>query len=130
MTDPSVDPFLAQGREVFNGTCTGCHTAASHTGTIFTNRWVGQPLAELFGYITSTMPKTEPGSLSEDEYVWVTAYLLRLNGMPVGDSALSGDPALLGRIRIDTVKVQPKGAGASGAGVKRKLSHLRPALQH
>ena len=110
-----------QGRAVFNANCLGCHTAASHTGPMFTGRWIGQPLSELFTYIASYMPKSEPGVLSEDEYVWVTAYMLRLNGMPAGTTPLTAEQKLLDAIRIDSVPIAKKSAG---------LSHLRPSLQH
>ena len=90
------------GREVFIGTCTGCHTPAAHTGVVFTSKWVGRSVDDLFTYIRNTMPKIAPGSLSEDEYVWVTAYLLKLNGMPAGKAELSADPALMRGVRIDT----------------------------
>jgi mono/diheme cytochrome c family protein len=110
-----------QGREVFNGSCTGCHTAASHTGAPFTTRWIGVPLSELFDYLSANMPKSNPGSLTEDEYVWVTAYLLKLNGMPAGTNQLTADAKLLESIRIDSVSA-PKNAPG--------LSQFRPTLQH
>lgn len=93
-----------QGREVFTGTCTGCHTPAAHTGPVFTTKWVGRSVDDLFTYIRNSMPKIAPGSLTEDEYVWVTAYILRLNGMPPGTTELSAEPALMRAVKIDTVK--------------------------
>ena len=109
-----------QGREVFNGNCTGCHTAASHTGAGFA-RWMGRPLSELFDYIASYMPKSAPGSLTEDEYVWVTAYLLKLNGMPAGAKPITADMKELEAVRIDSAAV-PRNLPA--------LSQMRPSLQH
>lgn len=97
-----------QGREVFTGTCTGCHTPAAHTGPVFTTKWVGRSVDDLFTYIRNSMPKIAPGSLSEDEYVWVTAYILRLNGMPAGASELSAEPAVMRAVRIDTMKAGKK----------------------
>ncbi|MES2523126.1 MAG: HupE/UreJ family protein [Gemmatimonadota bacterium] len=95
-----------QGREVFTGTCTGCHTPASHTGVVFTSKWLGRSVDDLFSYIRNTMPKIAPGSLSEDEYVWVTAYILKLNGMPAGSTELSAEPALMRGVRIDTLRAR------------------------
>ena len=43
---------------------------------------------------------SEPGTLSDEEYAQVTAYLLRLNGMPDGSLDLPADSAALGTIRI------------------------------
>jgi hypothetical protein len=94
-----------QGREVFTGTCTGCHTPASHTGTVFNTKWLGRTVNDLFTYIQNTMPKIAPGSLTEDEYLWVTTYLLKLNGMPAGTTELSPEPAVMKALRIDTARV-------------------------
>jgi len=96
------------GREVFVGSCTGCHTSASHTGPAFLTKWAGRPLAELFGFVSTRMPKANPGSLSEDEYVMVVAYVLKINGLPAGTKELSADPDALNAIRFDA----PAGAEA------------------
>ncbi len=97
----------AGGKDVFVGSCTGCHTSASHTGPAFALKWMGRPLAELYDFVSQRMPKATPGSLSEDEYVMVTAYVLKLNGMPAGKTELSADPAVLGTIRFDTTLSEP-----------------------
>ena len=47
------------------------------------------------------MPKTNPGSLSEADDLAVIAYLLSVNGFPVGANALPGDPVALGRIALE-----------------------------
>jgi hypothetical protein len=47
------------------------------------------------------MPKSEPGTLTPDEYAQVLAYLLELNGMPAGDVELPPDPEAMKTIRID-----------------------------
>lgn len=91
-----------KGREVFNGACLGCHTSASHMGMAFQLKWFGRPLYDLYDYVSQAMPKTAPGSLTEDEYVWVTAYILRLNGMPPGKTELSPEPAWLKAVRVDS----------------------------
>lgn len=100
----------AAGKDVFVGSCTGCHTSASHTGAIFLSHWAGKPLSELYGFVSQRMPKATPGSLSEDEYVFVVAYVLKINGMPAGKTELTGDPELLNDIRFDarTPVVVPK----------------------
>ncbi|WP_411281377.1 HupE/UreJ family protein [Gemmatimonas sp.] len=90
-----------KGKSVFNGACLGCHTTASHMGAAFELRWFGRPLSELYGYLSNLMPKSAPGTLTEDEYVWVTAYILKLNGMPAGKVELNAEPAWLKAVRID-----------------------------
>jgi hypothetical protein len=92
-----------KGKNVFNGACLGCHTTATHMGPAFELKWFGRPLWELYGYLSNLMPKSAPGTLTEDEYVWVTAYILKLNGMPAGKVELSAEPAWLKAVRIETV---------------------------
>jgi hypothetical protein len=53
------------------------------------------------------MPKNDPGSLSEQEYVDVMSYMLRLNGMPVGFDELPTDSVALTKIKIDSSRVSP-----------------------
>lgn len=91
----------ARGKEVYALNCASCHTAASHRGPGLVAKWDGHPLWEMFDYIRSSMPKSEPGSLTIREYTRVLAYLLKMNGMPAGPSELSADSVTLTRIRID-----------------------------
>ncbi len=123
----------AGGKEVFLGACTGCHTSASHTGTLFTSKWAGRPLAELYAYVSERMPKATPGSLSEDEYVLVVAYVLKLNGMPAGKSELSADPAVLNAIRFDTSAAdgndQRRGAPVERTSGSQRLQDRKQYLQ-
>ena len=91
-----------RGEDIYAGMCKSCHTAASHTGVAFQKSWDGRSLSELFDYISTKMPKNEPGSLAPEEYADVLAYLLKLNQMPVGKTELPPDTTALGRIRIET----------------------------
>lgn len=97
----------ARGRNVYAGVCSSCHSTSTHSGAPFFNRWGGQPLAELYGLISETMPQMEPASLSKQEYIDVVAYLLQINRMPAGKKELTADPALLKAIRIDTAAGAP-----------------------
>ena len=92
------------GEEAYAGMCTGCHTPASHTGDVFASAWSGRPVSELYGFIRAAMPKTDPGSLSAEEYAAIVAYILKLNGMPAGKRPLPADSAALDRILIDLKK--------------------------
>ena len=90
----------ARGQNTFAFNCQGCHTPASYTGEQFTKHWVGKPLTELYGFISTMMPKSEPGSLSEGEYAQLVAYLLKLNQMPAGSVELPADTLVLKRIQF------------------------------
>jgi hypothetical protein len=89
------------GGDLYVMLCQSCHAAITHTGTPFRAKWVGRTLADLYTYIREEMPKTEPGSLSEEEYTLVLAYILRMNGMPAGRRTLDPADGSMARIRID-----------------------------
>ena len=66
----------------------------------FLRDWEGRSLATLFGYSRATMPENNPGSLTDDEYVDVIAYMLSVSGAPPGAVELQPDPQRLARIVI------------------------------
>ena len=96
-----------RGRDVYAGLCAGCHQAVTHVGPQFSTSWAGKKLSDLFGFLRERMPKNDPGSLSEQEYVDVMSYMLRLNGMPAGVDELPADSVALAKIRIDSSRVSP-----------------------
>lgn len=96
-----------RGRDLYAGLCASCHPAATHVGPVFTRSWAGKKLSDLFGYLRERMPKNEPGSMTEQEYVDVMTYMLRMNGMPAGTTELEADSLALSRIRIDSSRVGP-----------------------
>ncbi len=92
---------VALGQDIFAMNCASCHSAATHTGPAFVAKWDGRSLWDLFQYVSESMPKSEPGSLSPREYGRVVAYLLKVNGMPAGLNELPVDSAALARIRLE-----------------------------
>jgi mono/diheme cytochrome c family protein len=96
-----------RGRDLYAGLCASCHAAATHVGPVFTKSWAGKKLADLFIFLRDQMPKNEPGSLTEQEYVDVISYMLRMNGMPAGVAELKADSLALTRIRIDSSRATP-----------------------
>jgi len=102
-------PQADRGKELYGQSCSaGCHNenlagqdaAPALAGTDFRGRWAGISVAELFKRIHTTMPKTNPGSLSEADDLAIVAYLLSANGFPAGNKALPDDPEALGRIAL------------------------------
>lgn len=91
-----------RGSDLYAGRCKSCHSAASHTGVTFEKLWGGRSLADLFDFMSTQMPKNEPGSLAPEEYADVLAYLLKLNDMPAGSAELEPDTISLRTIRIQT----------------------------
>lgn len=88
-----------RGSEIYIMSCASCHPPVTHTGAAFIAKWEGRPLVELFEYIRASMPKNDPGTLTELEYIRVLAYLLKMNGMPAGTVELPADTTALGKIR-------------------------------
>lgn len=92
-----------RGKDVFALACQACHSPTVHAGAPFRNAWFGRTLGELFGYLRREMPKTDPGTMTNEDYALVTAYLLRINKMPTGRVPLAADSAALHHIILDSV---------------------------
>lgn len=92
---------VSRGQDVFVAQCRSCHMPESHASPAFQAAWGGKPLSELYAYIRERMPKNEPASLSDQEYIDVMTYLLRLNRAPEGAAELPADADALKGIRFD-----------------------------
>jgi mono/diheme cytochrome c family protein len=94
---PGQSAQVVQGEQVYARACQSCH-GANLEGT------VGPPLdaarltaygtaARLYQYVRGTMPMDAPGSLSEQEYYDVIAYLLQRNGLLPPETTLDASTA-------------------------------------
>ena len=90
-----------RGRIVYAGFCRSCHSPASHSGATFEKLWSKKTLGDLYGYVTTSMPKSDPGGLEPVQYADVMAYLLKMNALPAGKVELPADSAALALIRIE-----------------------------
>ena len=97
-------PQWLRGQDLYAGNCRSCHTPESHAGETFKLTWKGRTLAQLYTYIRGSMPKSDPGALTPEEYADVLAYLLRLNRMPTGVDELPTDTTALRVIRFEADK--------------------------
>jgi alcohol dehydrogenase (cytochrome c) len=96
------------GRAVYGRACSSCHggdfTPAPGVppvrGESFIANWRGRSVGELFGYTREFMPPGAGRSLSDTQYLQVTAYLLQANDYPAG-AELDPDEALLRAIGIE-----------------------------
>ena len=91
----------ARGQEVYASTCAQCHTTGQHSGTQFAAAWNNRRLSDLYDIVHNTMPQDNPGSLSEQDYIDVVAYMLQINRIPAGKIDLRADAAALRDLRID-----------------------------
>ena len=95
----------SRGQDVYVAQCRSCHTPEAHAGVTFQSTWNDKPLTELYAYIRERMPKSDPSSLSDQEYIDVLAFLLKLNRMPEGAAELSADSASLAAIRFKSTAI-------------------------
>ena len=97
-----------RGMTVFTKTCVECHTKSDVTGADFKIKWHGRPVWDLFDVIRTTMPDDNPGTLTQDQYVDVVAYLVRLNGAPSGGAVLvSSDTTGLKKAKMEILVPSP-----------------------
>lgn len=97
------------GTKTYAAKCAPCHGAHMEgdedapplAGPSFRQKWLRQPISELFAKIRVTMPQDEPGSLKPEEAADLVAAALAMNRLPSGRTALPADPAALQRIRAE-----------------------------
>jgi S-disulfanyl-L-cysteine oxidoreductase SoxD len=114
LTGVYTDEQAGRGRNFYLGMCKSCHAPESHTGPTFAKWWKGRKLSDLFTFISTQMPKNDPGSLDSGDIADVMAYILKLNAQPPGKDELYPDADSLKKFRIDV-----KQAGTSTAKGKK-----------
>jgi alcohol dehydrogenase (cytochrome c) len=85
------------GRAIYQSTCAACHLpdlkgtfeAPPLSGANFMNMWRNRPASDLFTRIRTSMPISNPGSLSDEEAVNLVAFILQSNGATVGSQPLT-----------------------------------------
>jgi alcohol dehydrogenase (cytochrome c) len=85
------------GRAIYQATCSSCHLpdmkgafeAPPLAGANFMNTWRNRPTSDLFNRIRTSMPISNPGSLSDQDAVNLVAYILQANGATPGTQALT-----------------------------------------
>ena len=106
---------VERGEAAYTGSCGRCHgrklngapddpdmlSTPPLARAKFLRVWEGRSLATLFDYTRATMPESNPGSLSDEEYVDIIAYMLSVGGMPAGGDELRPDPQGLARVVIE-----------------------------
>ena len=95
-----------RGRTVFDGACSSCHSTGDFRGNSFIYSWRQRTAWNLYRQVVETMPEDAPGSLRDEEYIDIVAYILELNGHDAGDGELAATEESLGQIPVD-----PSGAG-------------------
>ncbi len=83
------------GRASYTQACAACHGAdlrmlptAPLAGDEFVAKWRTRSTNDLLAQLRTTMPPESPGSLGEDGYLGVMAYILQRNGNAPSDDRL------------------------------------------
>ena len=91
-----ADSQAARGKEAYQKACASCHMedlggheyAGALAGYPFQMKWEDASVAEVFGRIR-TMPLGAAGSLTNQDYLDILAYVLQANGYPAGKDELT-----------------------------------------
>jgi cytochrome c553 len=104
-----TDAQAKRGAEGYAAHCAQCHgdslsgngaDVPALAGQSFLYNWDGLGLDALFDRIHTTMPQSNPGSLSVNEVADITAYLLSVNEVPSGSTELPADMQSLKNIQF------------------------------
>jgi cytochrome c553 len=100
----------ARGKSGYEGVCARCHgvpltgggadEGPPLKGSGFLSHWNNDTLASLYTKIRDTMPRTTPGTISDEVKIEILAYLLQQNGFPAGTAELTRDLPTLDNVRI------------------------------
>ena len=91
---------LDVGEQWYRSACLECHLTGNLTNPDFRLAWRGKSAFDLFQRIRSTMPQNKPGTLTQGTYASIVAYLMKVNGLPVGTQRVSSDSTALASIRL------------------------------
>jgi cytochrome c len=101
-----------RGEMIYYERCAVCHGAQLEggdmtptlVGGLFTSTWNDLALSELFERIRITMPLNQPSTLSRQQTADVTAFLLKSNKWPAGQTELPRELEPLKEIQIQALK--------------------------
>ena len=93
----------ARGQSVYAARCASCHGESLDDGAYgpplkgadFRLKWGTKPLDPLFTLTSTKMPPDRPGSLGDETYAQLLAYILQENGSRPGTTDLPADPEVL-----------------------------------
>ena len=114
--------------------CASCHGANLDDGAFapplsgmdFRQKWGDQSPEALFTKTSTSMPPARPGSLSDETYSELLAYILRENGVRAGERPFPASPSALKALALPS---WPRGGGgglAPGAAVPPAPTRANP----
>lgn len=86
------------GEKLYADQCLLCHDKKYFRPVL--KRWEGQSLSILFTVMSTSMPESNPGFMTEKEYVDILAYILSLSRYAPGESELDYKDGALDDITV------------------------------
>ncbi len=86
------------GEKLYADNCLLCHDKKYFRPVL--KRWEGQSLSILFTVMSTSMPESNPGFMTEKEYVDILAYILSLSRYAPGDTELDFQDGALNEITV------------------------------
>ena len=101
-TGPFTAPQIEVGRKAFAARCAVCHQAnlqgqgdaLALAGRQFMAGWSNRTSLDLYNLIHASMPAGAPGSLDDETYAGLTAFILHANGAKPGPTMFLRAPPL------------------------------------
>jgi mono/diheme cytochrome c family protein len=101
-----------RGLDTYKQQCSMCHGETMSggggvpavAGPEFLFGWNGKTTGELFDYVKTKMPPSDPGGLSDQKYSDVIAAMFQTDGFPAGQTELGIDSKVLAGIVITREK--------------------------
>ena len=109
LTGAYTDEQAKRGEAASNKLCTSCHgpdlsggeAGPTLVGAEFVATWTGLSAADFYDRVHATMPADAPCTMTPQQTSDVTAYVLKLNKYPAGQTELPTDVAALKNIMIE-----------------------------
>ena len=119
-----TDQQVQAGKQTYNAHCSACHGGRLQGGAgpalkgqnfATSVKFGNMSTTQLFDFISKHMPKNNPGSLKQQQYIEILAYLLDQNGFSAGKTPL--DKSALGQITLLPLPADSASSGsANGSG--------------
>jgi alcohol dehydrogenase (cytochrome c) len=114
------------GRAIYQANCSSCHaadlsglnSASALAGGLFMSSWGDRTPKDLIAFLEGAMPPGNPGSLGEQAYVNVAAFILDFNGARPGNQPLTAASTVAirsvatGQVRARPAAGEPLGGRA------------------
>jgi alcohol dehydrogenase (cytochrome c) len=120
----------ARGAAVYTQECAQCHgpvlqgeSGPALSGQTFRQSYGTATAAQLYDFISRQMPQNAPGSLTQKQYLDVTAYVLAQNGQPLGTAPLT-------IASLDKVQIVSGGGGKSATSATDEIVRAAAPIRH